>query len=205
MLLITSFLLPHLFCNVEFEFNWFNNAEQSSEILILKIEMLLEFKKKQWNYWVQINAFGLALVSSDIDLGNVDFLDTHLVCEIQISPVKLLFLYKTYWRRLQDMSSKRLQDTSSKCLQDMSSRRLQRNNFSSFKTSSRRLARRLWKTSSRRLGRRKIVMLKRCWRRLQDMFSRRLQEQQMFAGFYGKTWVGFSLNIRKRFFLEFSS
>ena len=32
------------------------------------------------------------------------------------------------------------------------------------------------KTSSRRLGRRKIVMLKTCWRRLQDMSWRRLQD-----------------------------
>ena len=38
MLLKNSFLLPHLFCNVEFEFSWFYNTEQSSEILILKIE-----------------------------------------------------------------------------------------------------------------------------------------------------------------------
>ena len=37
-----------------------------------------------------------------------------------------------------------------------------------FKTSSKRLC----KTSSRRLGRRKIVTLKTCWRRLQDMSSR---------------------------------
>ena len=43
MLLKISFLLPHLFCNVEFEFSWFHNIKQSSEILILQIEMLLEF------------------------------------------------------------------------------------------------------------------------------------------------------------------
>ena len=46
MLLKTSFLLPHLLCNAEFEFSWFQNTEQSSEILILKIEMLLEFQNK---------------------------------------------------------------------------------------------------------------------------------------------------------------
>ena len=47
MLLKTSFLLPHLFCNVEFQFSSFHNTEQSSEeILILKIEMLLEFQNK---------------------------------------------------------------------------------------------------------------------------------------------------------------
>ena len=46
MLLKISFLLSHLFCNVEFEFSWFHNTKQSSEILILKIEILLEFSSK---------------------------------------------------------------------------------------------------------------------------------------------------------------
>ena len=41
MLLKILFLLPHLFCNVEFEFSWLHNTNQSSDILILKIEMLL--------------------------------------------------------------------------------------------------------------------------------------------------------------------
>ena len=44
MLLKISFLLPHLFYNVEFEFSGFHNTKQSSEILILK--MLLEFQSK---------------------------------------------------------------------------------------------------------------------------------------------------------------
>ena len=42
-----SLLLPHLFCNVEFEFTWFLSTKQSSEILILKIKMLLEFQNRQ--------------------------------------------------------------------------------------------------------------------------------------------------------------
>ena len=46
MLLKTSFLLPHQFCNVEFEFSWFHSTKQSSESLILKIKMLLEFQNK---------------------------------------------------------------------------------------------------------------------------------------------------------------
>ena len=46
MLLKVSFSLPHLFCNVEFEFSGFHNTKQSSEILILKMEMLLEFQSK---------------------------------------------------------------------------------------------------------------------------------------------------------------
>ena len=43
MLLKTSFLLPQLFCNVEFEFIWLHSAEQSPGILILKTEKLIEF------------------------------------------------------------------------------------------------------------------------------------------------------------------
>ena len=46
MLLKNSFLLPDLFCNVEFEFSRFRSTKQSSEILILKIEMLLKFQNK---------------------------------------------------------------------------------------------------------------------------------------------------------------
>ena len=43
LLLKISFFLPHVFCNIEFDFSWFYNTKQSSEILIVKIEMLLEF------------------------------------------------------------------------------------------------------------------------------------------------------------------
>ena len=46
MLLKNSFLLPRLFCNVEFEFSWFQGTKQSSEILILEREMPLEFQNK---------------------------------------------------------------------------------------------------------------------------------------------------------------
>ena len=49
MLLKNSFILSHLFCNVEFEFSWIRNTKQSSEILILEIEMLLEFQNKMNN------------------------------------------------------------------------------------------------------------------------------------------------------------
>ena len=54
ILLKTSILLPHLFCNVEFEFSWFHISEQSSEILILKIEMPLMFQNKTN---IEINGF----------------------------------------------------------------------------------------------------------------------------------------------------
>ena len=63
-------------------------------------------------------------------------------------------VFKTSWSRPIYSSWPYVFKTSSRRLQDMSSRRLQRNNFSSSKT------------SSRRLGRRKIVTLKTCWRRL---------------------------------------
>ena len=58
----------------------------------------------------------------------------------------------------------------------MSSRRLARGLENLFKTSSRRLH----KTSSRRLGRRKIAMLKKCWRRLQDV----LKTSKCLLGFF---------------------
>ena len=63
----------------------------------------------------------------------------------------------------QDVFKTCLEDAFKRCLQDVfktSSRRLQRNNFSSSKTS--------WK--------RKIVSLKTYWRRLQDMSWRHLED-----------------------------
>ena len=107
--------------------------------------------------------FGFTLNSSDIDLWNIDLLDEHLDLVDKITPLNILFVSKTFCRHLQDMSSRRLQDMPWRCLQDVfktSSRRLQRNNFSSSKTS--------WK--------RKIVSLKTYWRRLQDMSWRHLED-----------------------------
>ena len=70
---------------------------------------------------------------------------------------------------------------SSRHVLKTSSTRLQRINFSSSKTSWRRLAN-VFKTScemsSRRLGRQKIVTLKTSWRRLEDMYWRRLGDKQ---------------------------
>ena len=171
ILLKHLFLLPHLLWNVEFEFSWSHNTKQSSEILILKIEMLLEFQNKTN---IEIIGFSLmhfrfALELSDIDLWNTDLLDTHLdligtdtpnkyiVCLHNLFKTSSKHVFKTSSRHLQDMSSRHLQDMSSGCLQDMAWRCLQRNNFSSSKT--------FW---------RKIVTLKRCWRRL--------QHQQLFVG-----------------------
>ena len=123
-------------------------------------------------------------------------------------------LAKTSWRHLQDvfktgrlakMSSRPGLDyhlvnpqqtlkTSSRHVLKTFSKRLQRNNFLSSKTSSRRLANRSW----RRLGKRKIVMLKTSWRHVlktswryvlrtswRTVFKtswRRLGDKQMFTG-----------------------
>ena len=89
---------------------------------------------------------------------------------IQIFPVSILFV--------SIISSRRLQEMSSRCLQDMSWRRLE----DVFGVTNFCLPRRfqdvlrdVFKTSGRRIGRRKIIRLKTCWRRLQDMSWRGLQ------------------------------
>ena len=104
--------------------------------------------------------FGFALDLSDIDLLNVDLLDqryTHLD----------LFVSKTSWRRLQDMSSRRLEDVFSVTIFRLP-RRLQ----DVFKTYLQDVFKTSWKT-------------KNCY--AEDMLktsSRRLENQQMFAGKY---------------------
>ena len=101
--------------------------------------------------------FGLALELSNVDLLNIDLLDTHLDLLDTYIPNK-------YFVCLHDVFK-----TSSRHAFMTSSRRLQRNNFSFSKMSSRRLQdvfktslQGVYKTSSRRLGRRKIVTLKTC-------------------------------------------
>ena len=103
----------------------------------------------------------MILDSSDIDLWNIDLLDTYKFRFVRYR-YPHFFLFP---RRLEDIFKTCLQDVFKTCLQDMSSRRLQRNNFSSSDA---------FKTSSRPLGRRKIVTLKTCWSLLQD--------QQIFSG-----------------------
>ena len=147
MLLKTSFLLPHQFCKVEFEFSWFHNTEQSSEeILFLKREMLLELQNKT-NIKItgfKLMHFGFGLVSSDIDLGNKDFLDAHLNLLDTDIPSKPFVS---------------LQDAL-----ETSSRRHRRNNFLSSKTSSRRLVRCLQNVFEDK----KLLR----WRRVEDVFKR---------------------------------
>ena len=102
--------------------------------------------------------FGLALELSDIDLWNIDLLGTHLdLLDTDIPSKYFVSLHSVF-------------KTSSRYVFKTSWRHV-------FKTPSVQqffVFQDVFKTSSRRLGRRKIVMLKTCWRRLQD--------QQMFAG-----------------------
>ena len=107
--------------------------------------------------------FGFALELSDIDLWNIDLLDTHLDL---LFPDKYTNIPSKYFVCLQNIFN-----TSSRHVFKTSSRLVQRNNFTSSKTSSRRLCK----------------MSSRC---LQDVLEdvkllrwRRLQDQQMFAGF----------------------
>ena len=118
--------------------------------------------------------FTFVLELSNIDLWNIDVLVTHLDLLDTVSSVSILFVSIMSSRRLQDISSRHLQGMSSIILENI---------FSATCLSS--------KTSSRLLVRRKIVTLKTCWRRFQDMSWRRLQDQQMIA----------RKRLRHRFFL----
>ena len=105
MLLKISFLLPRLFCNVEFEFNLFHNTKQSSEILILKIEKLLEFQSKTN---IEITWFLLMILYMIInDFWNIDLLDTYPFRFVRYR-YPHFFVSKTSWRCLEGMSSRRL-------------------------------------------------------------------------------------------------
>ena len=64
--------------------------------------------------------FGFALDLSDIDLWNIDLLDTHLDLLDTDIPRNILFVSETSSRYLQDMSSGYLQVMSSRRLQDLS-------------------------------------------------------------------------------------
>ena len=115
--------------------------------------------------------FGFALEFSDIDLWNIDLLDTYLdllfpgrYTDIPSKYFVCLHnIFKTPPRHVFKTSPRYVLKTSSRYVFKTYSRRLQRNNFFSSKTSSRRLARR------------KVVTLKTCWthvlRRLEDVFK----------------------------------
>ena len=110
--------------------------------------------------------FGFALDLSDIDLLNVDLLDqryTHLY----------LFFSKTSWRYVFKTSSRHVFKASSRHAFKTSSRLLQRNNFSSSKTSSKPLEGGIFQI---RLEDVLKTSHKTSWRRLQNVFARRLQD-----------------------------
>ena len=145
MLLKTSFLLPHLFCNVKFNFTSFHNNQtvvrdfdsQNRNAWVSRLE-------KYWNYWVLINTFWIRLDLSAIDMWDIDLSDIDL-----------------------DLLDKDIPSKHFVCLQDVFKTSSVQQFFvfqGVFKMSSRCIC----KTSSRRLGRRKIVTLKTFWRRLQD-------------------------------------
>ena len=120
--------------------------------------------------------FGFALELSDIDLWNIDLLDTHLDLLDTDIPSEyfacLHNIFKTSSRHAFKTSSRHVFKRSSRHVFKTSWRRLQGVLQDVFKTSSRRLC----NTSLRRLGRRKIVTLKTCWTRLQDMSWRYLED-----------------------------
>ena len=117
-----------------------------------------------------------ALDLSDLDLWNINLLDTHLDLLDADIPSKHFVCPQDVLKT----SSRHAVKTSWRCFQ--------RNNFSSSKTSSRRLKdalRDVFKTSSRRLQ----DVLKTSWKTkncyVEDVSkasSRRLEDQQMFAG-----------------------
>ena len=121
----------------------FTTPNQSSVILILKIEMLLKFQNKRNSEIIgfYLIHFEFALELSDIDLWNIDLLNNHLDFLDTDVPSKYFVcldsVLKTFSRCVFNTSSRQVFKTSSKHVFKASSRRLQDNNFSSAKTSSR--------------------------------------------------------------------
>ena len=104
--------------------------------------------------------FGFVLVSSDINLGNIDLLEFIFV---RYSHPQKTFCFST--RRLQEVFKTCLQNVFKTCLQNILKAPSAEQFF---------VVQDVLKKSSRRLGRRKISTLKTCWRLLQDMSWRRL-------------------------------
>ena len=118
--------------------------------------------------------FGFTLDLPDIDLWNIDLLDTHLdlldtdipskhfVCLHNVLKTSSRHVFKTSLRHVFKTSSRHLLKTSSKHVFKTSWRRLQRNNFLSSKTSSR-------------------YFYKRSLRHLQDVLKKSLKSKICYA------------------------
>ena len=80
MLLKNSYLLPDFYCNMNLNSGYFTAPNQSSIVLILKIGMLLLFQNKRNSEIIRFSLmhFGFALELWDIDLWNIELLDTNL-------------------------------------------------------------------------------------------------------------------------------
>ena len=135
--------------------------------------------------------FGFALDLSDIDLKNIDLLDTRLdlldtdvasknfVCLRDVLKTYSRYVFKTSSRHVFKPSSGHVFQTSSRHVFKTSWRRLQRDSFSSSKTCSRRVPD-VFKTSWRRLDEfledekllrwRRVEHVLTCWRR-QDVLN----------------------------------
>ena len=134
--------------------------------------------------------FGLALELSNVDLLNIDSLDTdipskYFACLHNVFKTSSRHVFKTSSRHVFKTSSGHVFKTSLRRLQDMSSIRVQHNNFSSSKTSSIRLEdvlQDVFKTSSRRIQDvwEDVKLLR--WRRVEDIFKMSWRHLQMFAG-----------------------
>ena len=130
MLLKTSFLLPYLFCNVEFDFTWFhNNQTVVKDFNSQNRNAWVSRSEEYWNYWVLINAFWIRLDLSDIDMWDVDLSDTDLdLLDKDIPSKHYVGLQDVFKTCLQNVFKSCLQDvlkTSSKRLQDVFARRIQ--------------------------------------------------------------------------------
>ena len=119
--------------------------------------------------------FGFALELSNVDLLNIDLLDTHLdlldtdilskyfACLHNVFKVSSRYVFKTSWRHVLKTFSRRIFKTSSRRIFKTSSRRLQGNSSLSSKTSWGRLARCLEDILE------DLKLLR--WRRVEDVFK----------------------------------
>ena len=138
--------------------------------------------------------FGFALDLSDIDLLNIDLLDqryTHLDLLDTDIPSKHFVCFqdvlRTSSRHVFKTSSRHVFKTLSRHVFKTSLRLLQRNNFSSSKSSWRRfqdVLRDVFKMFSRCLQ--DVLEDEKLlhWRRAEDVFKTGLEDQQMFAGIF---------------------